>query len=99
MKDAFNPPVVTKIDTTNYKGQATDTVKVEANDDFEVTAVKVSIHTAAGELVEEGYAVLEAEGLFWLYTVTGENESSVGSKIKATAFDKAGNEASLEITV
>jgi hypothetical protein len=99
IRDFMKPPVVASIDTTNYHGDATDTIKIRATDDFQVAVVKVSIHTAAGELVEEGNAVAEANGADWLYSVSGENEAAVGSKIKATAIDLPGNISSLEVTV
>lgn len=99
VRDSFTAPEVTRIDVSNYKGLSDDRIYIEATDDFKVTAVKVSIHNPTGELVEAGDAVLEIDGLHWLYTPTMENERAIGSKIKATAYDNANNEHSLEITV
>ncbi len=97
--DFYKAPVVSLVNKENYRGLATDTISIQATDNFKVARVKVSIHTAAGELVEEGDAVAEAGTLNWLYTVSGENEEAIGSTIKATAYDLPGNEGSLEITV
>lgn len=99
LKDAFMPPTVKSIDKSGYKGQSDDTIRIVAEDDFEVMAVKVVIKDPLGELVEQGSAVLEPNGLTWLFTPTMENEQAVGSVITATAYDRAENTGTLEITV
>jgi hypothetical protein len=97
--DFCTPPKVVFINTENYHGGSDDQVLIRATDDFKVVQVKVAIHTAAGELVEEGNAVQQSNGPDWLYTPTQENEAAAGSKIKATAIDLPGNQTSLEVTV
>jgi len=73
---------------------------VNAKDDFRVALVKVSIHSAAGVLIEEGNAILDPiKRRLWNYTATQNNATATGSVISATATDLPGNFGSLEITV
>lgn len=99
LADAFKAPQVLGIDTSSYVGAASDTLVIKAVDDFKVARVKVSVHDPSGELVEEGDAVLQANGTDWLYSVSGENETATGSKVKAIAYDLPGNQSFLEVTV
>lgn len=98
-QDAAYAPKVDGIITQGYRGQAGDIIVVQASDDFKVAAVKVAIESPTGELLEHGNAVLEPNGLNWVFTPTMENEQATGSKITATAYDLPGNEGSLEATV
>src|SRR5437016_1233924 len=53
VRDYLKPPVVKKIDASNYKGTIGSVIVINAKDDFRVAEVQVSIHSAAGVLVEE----------------------------------------------
>jgi hypothetical protein len=97
--DAFNAPVVNSINKDNYHGVVGDSITIDATDDFKVESVLVSIHSAAGALIEQGNAVTQVDKPDWLYTVTQANAALSGSKITATATDMPGNTASLEITI
>jgi hypothetical protein len=97
--DAFSPPEVTHIDTTNYHGVSADSITVQANDLFKVVSVKVSIKGSDGTLLEEGLAAQQANTVDWLYTAKGANASVAGSKISAVATDLPGNTHSLEVTL
>jgi hypothetical protein len=99
-RDYLKAPVVKKIDAANYKGVVGSTISVNAKDDFRVADVKVSIHTSAGVLVEEGAAVLNTINRnLWTYTATQVNAALTGSIIKATATDVPGNTGSLDISI
>ena len=99
-RDFLKPPVVKNIDASNYKGTIGSAIVINAKDDFRVASVKLSIHSAAGVLVEEGNASLDPiRRSLWNYTVTQNNASLAGSKISATATDLPGNTGSLEITL
>lgn len=98
-RDAFKPPVVEKITADSYKGVVGDTILIGALDDFKVTAVKVSIRTAAGAIVEQGNAVLQPNALDWLYTATAENAALAGTVITAIAVDTPGNETPKEVVL
>jgi hypothetical protein len=99
-RDYLKAPVVKKIDVSNYKGMAGSVVVVKAKDDFRVAQVKVSIHSSAGVLLEEGNAILDPiKRSLWNYAATQNNASLSGSVVSATATDLPGNTGSLEITI
>ena len=98
LADAFKAPVISKINTDNYHGAVGNTLLVNATDDFKVTGVVVSIHNAAGDLVETGNAVIQ-ENEDWLYTTTQVNAAVAGSKITAVASDLPGNSTSFSVTL
>jgi hypothetical protein len=99
-RDYLKAPVVKKIDVLNYKGQIGSVIVIKAKDDFRVVQVKISIHSSAGVLVEEGNAILDPiKRSLWNYTATQNNAALTGSVISATATDLPGNSGSLEITV
>ncbi|MEP7257298.1 MAG: hypothetical protein ABI687_02900 [Flavitalea sp.] len=99
-RDYLKPPVVKKIDAENYHSAAGSIIVVHAKDDFRVAQVKVSIHTAAGILVEEGNAVLNPINRDrWTYTALQANSSLPGSVISATALDIPGNTGKLDMVV
>ena len=84
---------------SNYTGEEGSTIRIKATDDFEVADVQVKIANADGTLVEVGNAVLQSDGLFWLYTATKLNESLQGDKITVTVSDIPGNNTIEEKTL
>jgi hypothetical protein len=100
VRDYMRPPKVNRIDTVAYNRNPGSTILIKAIDDFCVKEVKVSILNAAGDLVEEGNALVDPINRFkWIYTATQEIEVIQGCKIRATAEDLPGNRAELEITL
>jgi hypothetical protein len=100
MIDALNAPVVESIQAENYHGLLGDQVIIRAKDDFKVTAVVVSIYNQAGELIEEGNAIIQNEvEMKWLYKVQQENPGLAGSKIIAVAKDLPGNNGLLSLFI
>ncbi len=100
VRDYFKPPVVKSIDPSNYTGSVGSRLVITAKDDFRVVSVKVTIQTAAGNLVEEGEAVLNPEDLGkWIYAATQDNATLAGTVITATAKDRPGNSATLDINL
>jgi len=99
VRDAFKAPEIKSVNTDAYSGQPGSTVTARVIDDFKVTAVKVSIFSPQGALVEEGDAVLGSNGLDWSYTATAVNDAVAGSRIRIVAMDTPGNESSLETTL
>ena len=57
--DYLHVPTVTAVSLDNYTGAAGETIHVTAFDDFEVTAVTVSLADDGGVLLESGMAVVE----------------------------------------
>ena len=99
VRDAFKAPEVQSVTTDLYTGQIGSTITVRAIDDFRVASVRVKITTAAGVVVEQGDAVLQANGLDWLYTATALNDAVAGSKIRASAKDLPANETVMEVVM
>jgi hypothetical protein len=97
--DYFNAPDIHEIDVSAYTGQIASTIRVRVTDDFTVKSVLVHIANADGSLVEEGNAVLQPNGVDWLYTATQTNESLVGDRITVKAFDIPHNAAVQEKTL
>jgi hypothetical protein len=99
-RDFLKAPVVKSIDTGRYDGSPGSTIVVKAKDDFRVVEVVVSIHNAAGVLVEKGNAVLNPlDRNKWIYTATQQNATVAGSVISAKALDLPGNSAMLDLPI
>ena len=99
MGDFLTKPVVTEINTRNYRGQAGNTITVRAVDDFRVAQVLVEIYDPVGTLLEEGIALVDANGIDFTYTATQANSAVTGTTIKAIAIDVPGNEETLEVVL
>ncbi|GAO45602.1 hypothetical protein [Flavihumibacter petaseus] len=100
LKDYLTAPEVQEVDTAAYEGIAGNPIVVLAVDDFRVVEVSISIHTASGLLVEEGFAQLSP--VFrrrWTYTTLHDNPQLAGSVVKVTAKDLPGNPGTAEVTL
>jgi hypothetical protein len=91
LADFFTAPVIGEIESGNYNGQVGDNVRVAVTDDFKVASVQVKIEKADGTLIEQGSAVVHADGLHWIYAATVANSNIAGTKITVTATDLPGN--------
>lgn len=99
-RDFLKAPKVRSINSEDYTGAIGSTIVVRAIDDFRVAAVKVSIRTSAGVLIEEGNAILNP--IFrerWTYTATQNNAVLAGTVITATAQDLPENKTTLEVVM
>lgn len=92
VRDAFKAPEITQIRTDAYSGVIGSSVSVRAVDDFKVTGVRVAIYSSIGDLIEQGDAVLQANGLDWVYTATVANGDVKGCRVRGIAKDMPGNE-------
>lgn len=100
MMDALRAPVIENIIADNYHGQSGDEIFIRATDDFKVTDVVLSVYRPAGELLEQGNAVMQPnEEMQWVYVVKQDNPEFSGSKITAVATDLPGNSSLLSIMV
>lgn len=89
--DFLQAPDIDSVDLSGYTGKVGEKIIILATDDFAVTSVTVNISNADGTLVEDGAAVLSADGLDWVYTTTAVNASLAGDKITIEATDTPGN--------
>jgi len=89
--DYFSAPDIKEVDLSAYTGEVGSTIKVKAVDDFKVAKVQVQIAGVDGTVVEEGAAVLQTDGLYWVYTATQKNATPTGDKITITAWDIPNN--------
>ncbi len=95
--DFLKAPEIGKIDASAYDGSTGSRITVPVTDYGKVVSVKVKIQKGDGTLVEEGDAVLHANGLHWVFTATVLNNSLLGSLITITAFDLPGHSSFKQI--
>ncbi len=91
LSDFCKAPQITKYNVAEYAGQAGDKISIRAVDDFKVEWVKLQIKDCAGSTIEEGTAVLSANGADWIYIATAANPTLAGSKLIISAGDLPGN--------
>ena len=90
ISDFLLKPEIDTIDTSKYKGQEGDTIKIEAYDTIKVASVIVMIINALGLQIENGPAVQKSTGE-WVYKITAENPDWKGSRIVVKVSDLPGN--------
>jgi len=61
--------------------------------------VKVKIANAAGDVLEQGDAVLQDNALDWVYTATVVNDVLQGSVVTVSAKDLPANEAVKDVVL
>lgn len=99
LRDAFVAPEIKAINTAAYTGAIGSTITVTAIDDFKVNAVTVKITNAAGEVIEQGNAVIQSNPNYWLYTATALNDALQGSTVTVSATDLPANETVKEVVL
>lgn len=90
LADFFNEPVVDEIDLAAYTGRVGDPIKVRAHDDVALTGVAVSIRSTDGTVLDQGAAVLAADGAY-SYTATQTLTAGQPVVIEVTATDRPGH--------
>jgi hypothetical protein len=99
-RDYLKAPKVNSIDASRYTGMPGSTIGIDATDDFRVVRVIISIHSAAGLLIEEGDAAINPiDWSKWTYTTRQINSLLAGSVIRATALDIPQNKGIFEMTI
>ena len=97
--DWFGKPQVLSVNAQGYTGKSGQTIHVKAEDDTQVTHVRVVIHDN-GTILEEGEAVQsETDGLLWTYTTTSIVPMSPALILDANAYDLAGNFGATSISL
>jgi len=100
--DYLKSPEVQAIDLSRYTGQAGETIRVTARDDFEVVGVEVAITEETGQLLERGPARYDLITRTWVYTTTSsgdpkplDHRAEAGRRrVEVTATDRPGNKTS-----
>ncbi len=87
--DFLHAPAVDQIDLSGYTGQAGETIRITASDDFEVTGVAVSITDAGGTVLEQGAAT--ANDGVWNYVTKAALPAGQQVSIEVTASDRPGH--------
>lgn len=95
--DYLNVPVIKKVNSEKYSGQAGEIIVVSAIDDFEVKEVTVEIRQNDNSLVEKGKALADVNGLDWVYTTQSVNAMLAGSVVIVCAIDRPGNITTKEV--
>jgi hypothetical protein len=98
LTDCLNPPIVHYVKTSGYSGAIGSLIRIKATDDFRVTAVKVEMTSADGNVLEKGNAEKNSRKWhMWNYRTTVFNPQPSGTTVVAIAFDKPGNETKMEV--
>jgi hypothetical protein len=93
IRDFMNPPTLEDIDSSAYTGNAGQTIRVKATDDFEIVRLTITIRDESGTALEEGAAVASGEPATWQYLTQRVITPSRIIVIEATAWDRPGNSA------
>lgn len=88
----FGMPKVVAINTDGWTGKPGETIYIKARDNARVAGVSVVIRDAEGKVLETGEAVPSKTGsAWWKYTTKTHILKIPSPRIKATAWDLAGN--------
>ncbi len=88
MADFMHAPEIKDINLAAWNGQAGQVIRIQAVDDVKVDTVTVVITDNADVLIEQGAAVLAADG-WWEYTTT--QTASGNPKVVVSALDLPGH--------
>jgi hypothetical protein len=92
MTDFLSKPRLIECNTDGYTGVVGNFIDIRAIDDFKLVSVQVKIANAAGTVLEQGTAILQAQTAhYYRYTITVANANRVGTKVTVTLRDKPGN--------
>jgi hypothetical protein len=99
LADFCKPPQITKHNTADYSGQIGDKISIRAVDDFKVEWVQLQMKDSSDTLIEEGSAILSANGADWIYTATAVNATTAGTRLIMSAGDLPGNVTTTEVVL
>jgi hypothetical protein len=99
VSDFCKAPQITQCDTDAYTGQPGQLIRIRAADDFKVQSVSVEIKDGTNTVLEEGAAVLNDNGVDWMYTTQEENLQMLGTKLIVSATDLPQNLSKREFTL
>lgn len=94
MTDYLTQPEITSVFTDEYNGNVGELITIIAKVPFKIIDMDVSILNAAGEVIENGKAVVNLAK--WRYVITTANPQVRGSKVVLNARDRQGKISTLE---
>lgn len=97
LSDFCKAPEIRKYNVAEYTGQIGDKISIRAIDDFKVEWVKLIIKDSTDGTIEEGEALLSANGADWIYTAAAANPGLAGTKLVISAADMPGNITTQEV--
>jgi hypothetical protein len=99
LADWLGAPEVLGINTDGWTGGIGHTIRIQAQDDTQVTSVRVTIHSN-GDVLELGEAVRsESDGLLWTYVTTTNVMGTPGLQLDANAYDRPGNFSTASVSL
>jgi hypothetical protein len=91
ISDYMKRPEIAEIDVWNYSGQAGNTIRVKARDNYGIASVIVMIINALGFEVESGTAVQIPGSEVWVYKAVEQNPEWRGGRVVVRVSDSPGN--------
>lgn len=99
LSDFCKAPEIRKYSVTEYTGQIGDKINIRAFDDFKVESVNLLIKDSTDSTIEEGPALLSANGADWIYTASTANPVLAGTKLIISVADIPGNITTQEVVL
>jgi hypothetical protein len=103
LADYFKAPEIVSVDISQYSAAAGGSpnlrIAAKVKDNFRVESVKIKIEDAGGSMLEEGNAIIQPDGLSWVFTSTVAGATTSGNKVSITATDLPGNSIVEQIIV
>ena len=91
MADFMNAPEIIETEAGAYTGAKDSPISITVTDDHLVAGVEVVLYAANGNVLEQGPAELDDNGVDWVYVTQKVNGALKGSKLVVRASDLPGN--------
>lgn len=100
VRDYLSPPRILGVNVGKYHGKVGNPIIVDAEDDFRVNVVRITIKDASGKIIERGQATRRISySDQWIYITSVDNDLLHGSSITACAEDIPGNQATETVMI
>lgn len=99
MADYLNEPIIGDLEVGTYTGVKDSPISITVTDDYLVAGVEVVLYATNGNVLEQGDAELDENGVDWVYTTQKNNGALKGSKLVVRASDLPGNRTEREFVL